>query len=158
VRLRARLRVSAEEAGGRQYEFKLAGGRRVQMLTLDQWWTYGRHLAGSPTGELNRHILGQAAARYTRLDGGNPPLVLEPVPAPVELPGSRAFDPHSVALPAATCAARFGSGKLPGDDQGIASMLRVVWFQDDFAFPIDRVVAVELEAVDWEAHAWSWQP
>lgn len=146
------------EGRGPQYGFDLAGGRRIQMLALDQWWTYGSLLIGSPTGHLNRRILGQAVAKYTRLDGGNSPLVLEPVPAPVELPGSRSYDPHSVALPAATCAAQFWSETLTGDDRGIASKLRVVWFQDDFALPIDHVVAAELEAVDWEAHAWSWQP
>ena len=97
-------------------------------------------------------------AKYTRLDGGNSPLVLEPVPAPVELPGSRSFDPHSVALPAATCVAQFWSDKLPGDETGIASVLRVIWFQDDFAFPIDDVIAVELQALDWEACARSWLP
>jgi hypothetical protein len=146
------------EAGGPQYGFDLAGGRRIQMLALDQWWTYDGLLAGRPSGHLNRHLLDRLAARYAGPDGGHTPLLLEPVPMSLEDPESRSFDGDSVVLPAATCAARFWSEKLAGDDHGVASMLRVIWFQDDFAFPIDHVVTVELEALDWEAHAWSWEP
>jgi hypothetical protein len=150
--------MSAEEAGGPQYGFNLAGGRRIQMLALDQWWSGEGLRIGFPLGEVDQRTWEWLLATYAGQDGGNVPLVLKPVAEAVEQPERRSSGRRSVARPAATCAARFWSEKLAGDDQGIASLLRVIWFQDDFAFPIDRAVVAELEALDWEANAWSWRP
>jgi len=38
------------------------------------------------------------------------------------------------ALSSITCIARFMSDVLPHDAENTASVLRVIWFQDDFAF------------------------
>jgi len=146
------------EAGGPQYGFDLAGGRRIQMLALDQWWTGDGLQIGRPLGEVGQRTWDRLLATYTGQDGGNVPLVLKPVANAVEQPERRSSRRGSVARPAATCAAKFWSEKLAGDDRGIASLLRVIWFQDDFAFPIDHVVVAALEALDWEAQAWNWQP
>ena len=42
------------------------------------------------------------------------------------------------------------------DAGDIASVLRVIWFQDDSAFPIDPFVLSQFAAVDWEDHAIGW--
>jgi len=60
--------------------------------------------------------------------------------------------------PAGHHLARFMSGVLPGDAEGIASILSVIWFQEAFAFPIDPVVGIEPGAPDGEAHAASYLP
>jgi len=36
--------------------------------------------------------------------------------------------------------------------------MRVIWLQDDFAFPIDPLVMIELASVEWDAVAVGWEP
>ena len=62
------------------------------------------------------------------------------------------------ALPSITCIAGFMSDVLPYDAESIASVLRVIWFQGDFAFPIDPYVLSQLAVVEWEKHAVGWLP
>jgi hypothetical protein len=40
----------------------------------------------------------------------------------------------------------------------IWSALTVIWFQDEFAFPIDPLVLIEIASIDWDAHAVAWVP
>ena len=60
-------------------------------------------------------------------------------------------------LPSVTCIARFNSdGQLGTDD--IWSALRVIWFQDEFAFPIADRAREQIAEIDWETHATGWEP
>jgi len=85
--------------------------------------------------------------RMIRLDGLEQfwtygvPVLLEPLETPVEKTSS---DPSWSVL--------------PDDADSIASTLCVIWFQDEFAFPIDPHIKVELAALDWESRAAGWLP
>jgi len=48
-----------------------------------------------------------------------------------------------------------GAARDAGD---IASVLRVIWFQDDLDFPIDPCVLSQFAIVDWDRHAVGWLP
>jgi hypothetical protein len=140
-----------------KFEFELPSGRVIRLTGLDQHLTYGGLLVGHPHREMNRHIMDGLVKRHSGSKGRSIPVLLEPI----ETPAEKHSDPEwrsAANLPSITCIARFLSGVLPGDEEGIASMLSVIWFQDEFAFPIDRVVTVELAAIDWEAHAASYLP
>jgi len=50
------------------------------------------------------------------------------------------------------------SDVLPHDAESIASVLRVIWFQDDVAFPIDPYVLSQFAIIEWENHAVGWLP
>ena len=50
------------------------------------------------------------------------------------------------------------SDSLPDDTESIASFLRVIWFQDDFAFPIDPYTLSQFAVIDWEIHSVGWLP
>ncbi|WP_437969802.1 hypothetical protein WMF04_11130 [Sorangium sp. So ce260] len=52
-----------------------------------------------------------------------------------------------------TCIGRFDSRQPARDQKGDYSGLVVIWFQDEFAFPIAPVVVTQLLAIDWETHA-----
>jgi len=41
---------------------------------------------------------------------------------------------------------------LPHDAEDVASVLRVIRFQDDFAFPIDPYVLSQFASIAWEKH------
>jgi hypothetical protein len=136
-----------------RYEFELLTGRTIRLVGLDQHWTYGGLLAGHPSREMNRHIMRQLVAGHTRPAGCGVPVLLEPLETPVE---KVPFDPDwstAADLPAITCIARFMSDVRPDDADSIASTLCVIWFQDEFAFPVDPHIRVEFAALDWESRA-----
>jgi len=137
--------------------FKLGSGRIIQLLALDQHYTYEGLLAGLPTREMNQDMMDRLVRGYTRPEEyGTPPLLKleqQPFGIPERVPvlGTRA------RLPSVTCIARFDSdGQLGTDD--IWSVLRVIWFQDEFAFPIGKRVLQQIDAIDWETHAKGWLP
>jgi hypothetical protein len=58
-----------------------------------------------------------------------------------------------VLIPHIACLARFGSADPARDPNQDYSALVLVWFQDEFALPIDPGVVERIRAVDWNAHA-----
>ena len=61
--------------------------------------------------------------------------VIEPIETLLELLEAHGRPGTPAALPAITCIARFMSDVLPYGAENTAPVLRVIWFQDDFAFP-----------------------
>jgi hypothetical protein len=55
-------------------------------------------------------------------------------------------------LPNITCVGTFMDVSPAGDMTTVypSSYLMVVWYQDDFALPIDNAVLADLRALDWE--------
>jgi hypothetical protein len=155
VQLRAGLRVAVSASG--RHQFELLTGRTIRLARLDQHWTYGGLLAGHPSREMNRRIMDELITPRSGPRRQPPPVLFEPI----ETPLAKTADPSwndAAALPAATCVAQFTSEALADDSGGFASVLRVIWFQDEFAFPIDPSIVVELAALDWEAQAVGWEP
>jgi hypothetical protein len=154
VQLRADLRLIVGASDKHQLE--LLTGRTIRLAMLDQHWTYGGLIAGHPNREMNRHIMDGLVKRQSDPRGGRTAVLLEPIETTVE----RSSDPSwsdAATLPSVTCIAQFRSAALANDAAGIFSVLRVIWFQDEFAFPIDPGVLVELAALDWEAQAANWE-
>lgn len=44
------------------------------------------------------------------------------------------------------------------EDIAFASILAVVWFQENFALPIDESVLERIKAIDWDRLAEAWCP
>jgi len=141
-----------------KYEIELLTGRMIRLDGLEQFWTYGGLLVGHPSREMNRRIMDDLVARRTRPKGYGVPVLLEPLETPVEKTSPDLSWSTAANLPAITCIAPFISDVLPGDADSIASTLCVIWFQDEFAFPIDAHIKVELAALDWESRAAGWLP
>lgn len=95
--------------------------------------------------------------RYVRPGEYGVPLLLEPEQRPLEVPPHLQRADSPAELPSVTCIARFMSDGLAGTDD-IWSVLRVIWFQDGFAFPIAERVLQQFAEIDWEAHATGWEP
>lgn len=142
---------------GHDYRIELSTGRAIRLVGLDQHLTYGGLLAGHPSREMNRRIMDRLIAGHSGPRGRGVPVLFEPIETPLE----KHSDPDwstAATLPAVTCVGRFMSGVLASEPDGFGSMLTVIWFQDEFALPIDPVVTIELGALDWEAHADSYLP
>ena len=134
---------------------RLRCGHDISLKALNQWQTYEGLLTGLPTREMNRQDIERTLAEARDLWGGGVPVHLIP---PVERPLQyRGGDPHPfgepAALPGITCIGRFESFQ-PARDQGAHfSSLVIVWFQDEFALPIEKPALDSIQAVDWPALA-----
>lgn len=142
----------------RSREFELFTGRTIRLLHLDQYLTYEGLPLGHPTRESNQEDLERLVERHTHPGGYGRPHLIEPAQEPLDPPASVPRHGTPATLPAITCIARFMSDVLPDDRENIASVLCVIWFQDDFAFPIDPLVMMELASIDWDACAVGWEP
>jgi hypothetical protein len=87
--------------------------------------------------------------------GGGTPALIEPAERDVPIPEAtrgRYRHPHR-ELPAVVCLAAFESFTPARDHREVYSYLKVVWFQDDLALPVDPQVEEQLRALDWNGLA-----
>jgi hypothetical protein len=61
------------------------------------------------------------------------------------------YEPASI--PPVVCLATFESMAAARDPNADCSSMKVVWFQNEFALPIDPGVLQEIRTLDWRAHA-----
>ena len=138
-------------------DFTIASGRKIRLLAIDQYYTYEGLLLGVPTREMNQEDMDRLLAEYVRPAEYGVPLLLQPTQQPLEVPQHRPVHGTPATLPSVTCIARFNSGGQLGTDD-IWSVLRVIWFQEDFAFPIEDRALRQISEIDWETHATGWEP
>ena len=136
-------------------EFQLSNGRVIRLVAIDQWGTYSGLLEGVPTKEMNeRHI------RYT-MDAARErrhfePYLIQPIETPIELGRKYPFGTPA-SIPEITCIGQFNCLDTARDNSMDGSTLPIVWFQSDFAFPIDEAVQEHIRSLDWEKHAFDFQ-
>lgn len=134
-------------------DLKLSSGRSIRMNGLRQFAFYAGLLEGLPTREMNRnHIDGLVHQEETR--SGNRPYLIEPPTYPIEVSKEgiyRRLTPESV--PSVACVGDFDSFQPARDSHRDGSALTIIWFQHEWAFPIDPVVREQIRAIDWEKHA-----
>ncbi len=137
-------------------DFTLRTGRRLWLRELRQWGVYEGHYLGAPTTPENRRSIERIVARERGLQGKEPYLI-EPAERPAKPPGDWQDWPDSPEswghLPAMVCVGRFTSFQPAKVESRHASELTVIWFQDEFAFPIDPAARKQIRAIDWEKHA-----
>lgn len=63
---------------------------------------------------------------------------------------------HYEQFPAVVCVAVFNSDGLAKPDAEPMSSLTLIWFQDEFALPVDVEVLAHIQSLDWEALATEW--
>ena len=155
-------------------QITLPTNRTITLVRLRQWFTYYGLLAGIPRRAGNQEIIDRALAKAKAecMQGLNP-ILIPPVstPMPYHPPPDanlkmRDVSPaqdqynwnarHYETLPPVVCIGQFDSGELKRPDSEPFSSLVIVWFQDNFALPIDADVQAQIEQVDWEALARDW--
>jgi uncharacterized protein (TIGR02996 family) len=133
-------------------ELRLRSGRWLWLHTLRQSQTYAGTVTGLPTREYNRrcveHIVARQRERFHRES-----YLIQPRERPF-VPGEGPGSPDTQAmLPSIVCVGEFESTPPVGNSESKGSELVVIWFQDEFAFPIDPAVREQIRAIDWEKHA-----
>ncbi len=137
-----------------KYGVQLRNGRDIGLLSIHQTLTYAGLLEGLPTQEMNSRMIARALRQAQETWQGTPYLI-QPIEKPIEWKEEKSYPFGTpAALPEVLCLARFHSVAAcdpgPGRDY---SELSIVWFQSDFALPIDQGVLKELGSIDWERHA-----
>jgi len=128
-------------------KLQLNSGRILYLGELRQWNVYEGLLEGLPTKEWNRKIVDRIVAENHGSYGE--PLLIEPIETPVDyIEGKRYPFGEPAALPHVACVARLSSAAARDKDKDY-SLLRVVWFQNDFG-AIDSDVLQQLRTIDWE--------
>jgi hypothetical protein len=127
----------------------LASGREIQLTELRQEAVYFGLLEGLPTREMNQEQIDRLIEQTTERTGLAPHLI-EPVQTPIVLKGKPYPFGDPARLPDIACVADFMS---TGRDVRYFTSLTVIWFQDDYAFPLGESMRAALHALDWDAHA-----
>lgn len=133
--------------------------RRPTVVTTDGRWlwcgrieqesVYAGLLEGLPTREMNQRLLDRLEARLVKEHTRRGFLLIEPEQKPIDYDGRYPFGTPA-ALPSIQVKAWLRSpGSAKDGDPNYGSSLVVVWFQDEFAFPIDEKVHEQLVALDW---------
>ena len=130
---------------GDMTEIVLETERRVRMSTLNQFRTYEGVMEGLPTKRHNRFFIEKAVEKVRSWAGNEEPYLIEPTQMRRSLAGRDYF-----VLPAVTCAAEFLSH---GHDASSRTWLWIIWYQEEFALPIDEEVVAQIQRVPWDSVA-----
>jgi hypothetical protein len=129
------------------HKLTLSDGRVVSLESLRQWLVYAGLLEGLPTREQNDAEIAALVAK-ARADDRHDPLLIPPAQRPIAYEGRYPFG-EPACLPPVACVARLRSHK-PARDMGMdCSDLTVIWFQDDYAFPLSAEAEQSIMAIDW---------
>ena len=129
----------------------LTCGTTIGLLALDQWLTYGGLLEGLPTSEMNERLI-RNAVQDARDRWASSVHLIEPQETRIDTSRSYPFG-IPASIPVITCVSHWsGPGCSRGDEYG-QTELTLVWYQPEFALPIDEEILSEITALDWEAHA-----
>jgi hypothetical protein len=129
----------------RSGELTLASGRTLYLTSLRQSATYEGLVEGLPTREMNADTIA-GFVEEARERSGHEPFVIQPVETPITHEGKYPFG-EPARIPAIACVADFTS---KGKTWDYRSSLTVIWFQDEYAFPLDASVESALLALDWD--------
>jgi hypothetical protein len=124
-----------------------ADGVQTSLSSLYERWTYIGLLDGTPTPDLNRRIVDEERERYRGAE--HQPLLIEPLQTPhVRYPREHA------RLPQVFCVGHFQAGCYVADDLSWRSELTLLWWQDDWALPIDTSVLSKVRQFAWRDFAY----
>jgi hypothetical protein len=128
-------------------ELQLADGRTVYLRWLQQHEVYAGLLEGLPTRDMNeRHIRSLVEDARKRTSAA--PYLVPPTESPIDYGGPYPFG-EPVALPRIACVGHFESLSPARDPSQDYSGLIIIWFQEDYAFPIEPEALEQILAVDW---------
>ena len=136
----------------------LATGREIVMSCITQTQAYFAASLCTKCRSINQWMIEEHTRKVAR-ELGTPPVLIEPVAKPRPIPAiwnhkGRMNDPLE-ELPTHCCYGQFSS-KPVRNESADGSSLVLLWFQDEWAMPIDSAVIEQIKQIDWEALAKNW--
>jgi len=129
----------------RKGEVTLASGRRIELVSLHQSAVYHGLLECLPTRRMNDAEV-ERVRKEARDRTGHEPFLIEPPQSPIEIGRPYPFGEPAM-LPPIVCVGDFISD---GDEDLEHTLLTVIWFQDDYAFPLSPEAASSIAAINWD--------
>jgi uncharacterized protein (TIGR02996 family) len=123
----------------------------ILLREFRQWDFYEGLLEGFPTSEQNREDL-ERLVQGERERRQQEAYLISPSERSVERRKDYPWGPCGV-FPTIACVGRFVSFNPARDKSQHASTLTIIWFQHEWAFPIDPGVREQIRAIEWEKHA-----
>lgn len=145
-------------AGRDSWTIKLASGRGIALGEFHQFSLYAGMLAGIPAD--NARFAVDALNEANRLiPQALPSLILQPIFREFDAPKYHGDSVKKLrALSPIASVAVFTSSTLESSPDNIYSSLKVIWFQETFGLPVDPHILNQLQSIDWEREAASWDP
>lgn len=151
--------LSYEEAHNLHCGLRLSSGRSVTLSSLRQSRTYLGLLEGLPDTRSSEFFIRNALERAE--EDSHPrskPVLLPPArrdyfrtPGDMAEAKRGAFADRNIEwLPLVTCVGEFESSSPARDPEMHASTLTVVWFQAEWAMPIDPAALEAIKKLDWD--------
>lgn len=112
---------------------------------------YAGLLEGLPTREHNDSEIKRLVEGASRQDG-HAPFLIAPVQRPIQHRGRYPFG-EPARLPSIACIGRLHSPRPARDPSKDYSDLTILWFQEDYAFPLSPEAEGAILSVDWEGLA-----
>lgn len=132
-------------------EFKVRGGGLISLTALHQSHTYAGCMEGYPTSARNADMIESTLRDLAKQNWDETPYLIEPRETPMKIEISAEHDYGApMQLPSILCIAQFQSFAPARDKHSDFSRLTVVWFQDDFAFPIETEIEKHIKKIDWK--------
>jgi hypothetical protein len=126
------------------------GYRKIKLVDLSQSKTYKNLIEGVPNKELNDRLVERIVA-VVREETNNFVLI-QPKRIKAEINDIYPFRERE-NLPDVSCVAEFRSIEPARDKKSDGSWLKIVWFQNNFALPIDKDIENEISNINWEENA-----
>ena len=136
----------------------LDSGRTIHLARLYQYLAYEGLLEGVPSRRLNEVIVKQAlnvakAGAKQFLGMSSTPHLFSPSVTPLDVESSPVGPGPFEQLPATICIGQF----VAEDSPVRHSSASFVWFQPEFALPIDKAVESAIQNINWDNVAVSFE-
>ena len=141
------------------YKITLKSERIISLEEIYQDLTYSSLLEGIPTRRLNKDIIKQTYKSVNdKIYSSAPIHIIKPTEEPLDLPEdrldyykSKGEDWEPLSMPKISCMANFISEAIT--ENYMFSNLTIVWFQENWALPIEKTVLNKIIALDWNKYA-----
>lgn len=120
----------------------------VTIKSINQWQTYGGLLEGIPTDKMNENIINRTKKEAQELSGMEEIYLIEPKQKTIEYEGKYPFG-NPASLPPVTCVAELWFNDVFRDTEKMFSSLCIIWFQEDYAFPIEKEILNKIKEIPY---------
>ncbi len=132
-------------------EIELDCGITMELVALNQYYTYEGLLEGLPTTSKNEYKIETAVAS-AKDHWGTEPHLIQPAETPIILDHEYPFGVPA-SIPVVASLGLWRSRHQPAGEEFGCTELTIVWFQPEFGLPSDESTLNDLKALDWSSLA-----
>jgi hypothetical protein len=125
----------------------------LSILRFCQFDTYDGLLIGIPHETINKNIINWTIENAKKISELKEVYLIEPIQISIQNKGNLGLQNkiEYKELPYVTCIMKVTSTNIRNCD-GDSAFMCIVWFQNDFAFPIDSEIQKQIEAIPFKEH------